>query len=948
MSYKDKPQVKLYKYENNAFILDAIIDDFQDISFECNRYRAGQFTITINYNIPNALLFERGLWVQIGDNPYNFGEILNVTDAVGQDGKGSQIRTITGYDARYIFKRRVIKNLNNESNWVMTAKGEICMRSLILDQCGANAESKRQLPVENIIPSVSDAIGKEYSVAESFSNLYEVLCTIATQSEIGWRVKFSGSVLSLEFYQGEDRRDTVRFDTSFESLAQGQFTDSAESFANSVYVGGKGTGSDRDIYEGENGSPEGLDRFEAWDNQSGMTTEDEYEAEALSMLTQYSQTLTVSGQGLAKNPYVYGEQYNVGDIITIAFSGKSAAVQILSVTEHWAWGSYNIEFSFGKPQPDLNNQLQLILKQIQKASDKTSTTDSVKWYTIPTDTAMPSADVVYNTIGFVGTCAGGGSTFTLYLDDEKTGAKTYHVYLKQLGGGSLTLTTGKAGASDLVLNSGTYVAIIYIDENGNVTSQGSTAVNAVQSGNLQPVTSDAVYNAISGFGTVTGVKGNAEGTYRTGNVNLTPANIGAATASDITNAIQALDVSSAGGSGKYISAISETDGKISATAGNISGTVTAGDNAPVSGGAVADILSNLPTDAVLHYSFDEVPDYPDGTADVRLLENNTYDLQSTSYYAGNSGGTTFSNVNGNVQAVISSGQSWYGLVIQYTTSKIIRIKIKVSSLVGSLRVFNGLQTNSIQIGTITSNGEYIYTALFNQDALTKGFAVLVGNASNSATVEILEIYIGDGSYSTPIIDNANGQNNATNNGGIAVQGVSGKGVRFFANKNNPIGANVSSIMGDIAISAWCINYGNGGSYSLIASDQMGNNTNWRLNFNNTAGSIVIAKAGDTYIGPYNISANTLHHFVLIINGTSGKLYCDGNLLGTTAVVNRLIANQLNIGGFVTDANYKLNGMIEDLLIFNRALSETEVKALYYNKANTPKYYSWADWKLSQM
>ena len=592
MSYKDKPQVKLYKFENNAFILNAIIDDFQDISFECNRYRAGQFTITINYNIPNALLFERGLWVQIGDNPYNFGEILNVTDAVGQDGKGSQIRTITGYDARYIFKRRVIKNLNNESNWVMTAKGELCMRSLILDQCGANAESKRQLPVENIIPSVSDAIGKEYSVAESFSNLYEVLCTIATQSEIGWRVKFSDNALTLEFYQGEDKRDTVRFDTSFESLAQGQFTDSAESFANSVYVGGKGTGSDRDIYEGENGSPEGLDRYEAWDNQSGMTTEDEYEAEALSMLTQYSQTLTVSGQGLAKNPYVYGEQYNVGDIITIAFSGKSAAVQILSVTEHWAWGSYNIEFSFGKPQPDLNNQLQLILKQIQKASDKTSTTDSVKWYTIPTDTAMPSADVVYNTIGFVGTCAGGGSTFTLYLDDEKTGAKTYHVYLKQLGGGTLTLTTGKAGASDLVLNSGTYVAIIYIDENGNVTSQGSTAVNSVQSGNLQPVTSDAVYQAISGIGAVTGVKGDAESTYRTGNVNLTPANIGAATSTDITNAIEALDVSSAGGSGKYISAISETDGKISATATNLATSITNGGTTPPTGGAVYSELAN--------------------------------------------------------------------------------------------------------------------------------------------------------------------------------------------------------------------------------------------------------------------------------------------------------------------------------------------------------------------
>ena len=503
MSYKEKPQIKLYKYENSAFVLQAIIDDYAECSFENNRYSAGQFSITINYNIPNALLFERGLWVQFGNDPYAFGEILNIADSIGEDGKGSQLRIITGYDARYIFKRRIIKNLNNVENWSMTAKGEICMRNLIKDQCGSGAEVKRQLPIANTIPDPAVAIGKSYSVSESFSNLYEVLVTIATQSEIGWRLNFNGS-LSLEFYAGEDRHSTVRFDTDFESLANGEFKDSAEAFANTVYVGGKGTGSDRDIYEGESAiegsSPAGLDRFEAWDNQSGMTTENEYEAEATSMLNQYGQTLQVSGQGLAKCPYEYGKEYNVGDIITIAFSGKSAIVQILSITEHWSFGAYDLQFTFGKPQPDLNKQLQLILKQIQKASNKTSSTDSVRWYTIPTDIEMPSSDVIYNTIGFIGNCASGGSTFKLYLDDEKTGAKTYHVYFKQLGGGKLTLTTGKAGATNLVMNSGTYVAIIYVDALGNVSMAGATTTSIIESGNNQPASSDAVYQAIQSGG----------------------------------------------------------------------------------------------------------------------------------------------------------------------------------------------------------------------------------------------------------------------------------------------------------------------------------------------------------------------------------------------------------------------------------------------------------------
>ena len=497
MSYKDKPQIKLYKYENNSFVLQAVIDDFQEVSFEHNIYEAGIFTITINYNIPNALLFQRGLFVQFGNNPYDFGEIITIQDEIGQDGKGSQIRTITGRDARYILKRRVIKNMNSNGLWAMTDKGEIVLRNLIKDQCGSSAEAKRQLPIANTIPSSASAKGKTYSVSEQFTNLYEVCKTIATQSEIGWRMSFDGSGLTLEVYEGTDRSQTVRFDTSYESLANGEFQDSSDSFSNAIYIGGKGQNDDRDIYEGEDGTPSGLDRFESWDNQSSLTVESEYEAEALSMLTQYGQTLTMSGNGLAKCPYVFREQYDIGDTVTVAFSGKSAKAQILSITEHWTWGSYDISFAFGKPQNNLADQLQLMLRKIQEASNKTNSTDSVRWYTIPTDTAMPKADVTYNTIGFVGT-VGTGATFSLYLDDEKTGAKTYHVYFKQLGGtGKLTLTTGVSGATNLVLNAGTYVAIIYVDENGNVTNTASTPTATIEAGSTQPATSGGVYGLTS-------------------------------------------------------------------------------------------------------------------------------------------------------------------------------------------------------------------------------------------------------------------------------------------------------------------------------------------------------------------------------------------------------------------------------------------------------------------
>ena len=79
----------------------------------------------------------------------------------------------------------------------------------------------------------------------------------------------------------------------------------------------------------------------------------------------------------------------------------------------------------------------------------------------------------------------------------------------------------------------------------------------------------------------------------------------APTSGAVYNAIAALDVSSVGGSGKYISAISETDGKISATASNLATSVTSGSAAPVTSGAVYTTLQSYPTTVDVQALFDQ-------------------------------------------------------------------------------------------------------------------------------------------------------------------------------------------------------------------------------------------------------------------------------------------------------------------------------------------------------
>lgn len=488
MSYKEKPLLKIYKFENNSFKLQAIIDDYMSCSWERNKYKAGQFSIEINFNIPNSQIFQKDLFIQFGNDKKDFGVITKITDSIGQNGKGSQIRKIFGYDARFLLKRRIVRNLNSGDSWKYSGNGELCIRNLIKDQCGESAEEKRKLPIKNVISETG--IGYEYSVSEAFSNLYETCVTIATQTEIGWEILFENGELNLNFYEGEDLSKTVKFDTDYDSLASGTFDDTSDSYSNAIYIGGKGSGENRDIYEGEallqpgyllldNGgklivgyksrllvdgqTPSGLDRFESFDNATSLSTEDEYINESKSMLSQFSQTINLSGEGLAKCPYIYKEQYDVGDIITVAFSNIQAQVQILSITEHWNFGQYDISFEFGKPIQNLSNQLNVLLKKIQSYTEDNKS-DSVKWYTLPTDTEMKNYEVLNDVIGFVGNSTG---NFKLYFEREsKIGAKTYHVYMKQVTGSNLVLTTG-AGAT-LTLEPGTYVTIIYVDDEGNI------------------------------------------------------------------------------------------------------------------------------------------------------------------------------------------------------------------------------------------------------------------------------------------------------------------------------------------------------------------------------------------------------------------------------------------------------------------------------------------------
>lgn len=125
---------------------------------------------------------------------------------------------------------------------------------------------------------------------------------------------------------------------------------------------------------------------------------------------------------------------------------------------------------------------------------------------------------------------------------------------------------------------------------------------------------------------------------------------------------------------------------------------------------------------------------------------------------------------------------------------------------------------------------------------------------------------------------------------------------------------------------------NGGTDGALAFDINGSNPSLHYD-TNTGGNHAQNYTGIT------ISANTWHHYLLTKNGTNLKVYLDG-----AEIINETdIAADLNVEGF----NFKIgdennlaadyNGQMDEVRVYNRALSPAEASQLY-NFAPGPQVY----------
>lgn len=353
----------------------------------------------------------------------------------------------------------------------------------------------------------------------------------------------------------------------------------------------------------------------------------------------------------------------------------------------------------------------------------------------------------------------------------------------------------------------------------------------------------------------------------------------------------------------------------------------------------------LPTDPVLHYSFDELPDIPDGT------NNFTGVIAGVSYTKEDIKGGYRFTLNGidpyihfrtNIGAVES-------LALCYRQKAISKTGGAYSNEAYIFYTDSSYSSISNFIPTPTESENIVRTTIPCDKTKTVAYIRLdmFAGEGHSAVIEVTDMYIGDASYTTPIIDNSGNRHNATDVKGLATKGVSGKAL-FWLKGQQPIRCQnvVKNKNTNFSFAVWvkATEIGNNG----ILGSRTGT---WSNGWGLTDGAIFYLLKNQLQ---YNASVpipkdNDFHLIIGVYDDTTMRSYLDGQKSSERTITlfeGEQAVSNIYLGAAYGGVGSSFDGSFDDFQIFDRPLSDQEVLGLYLARGNTPKRYTFADYQNS--
>lgn len=331
----------------------AMIDTFTSAIWTVRYDEAGDFEIYTPVRLDYIQVMQIGnyLWNRDSDRLMVIETVEIETDSE----EGPQL-IITGRSLESILDRRIVTSSQNFSGNLQSVLFAIIQNEVI------SSDETRQIPGFSLKAN-SDSRITSISISELSirgENVYDVVCSLCQANKVGWRILPKGTGgFEFELYVGTDRSYAqsvnlyVTFSPSFENLLNSNYIKSFKSYKNSIYAvgtyqkevilqnkykddNGEWVVEEQTTYEeaevvtwqySETATPSGLARREMFIDNGGVNDGEqggEYatwnavnKEKAIAELGEHQTTTAFEGELEATRQYIYGEDFNIGDIVQV-------------------------------------------------------------------------------------------------------------------------------------------------------------------------------------------------------------------------------------------------------------------------------------------------------------------------------------------------------------------------------------------------------------------------------------------------------------------------------------------------------------------------------------------------------------------------------------------------------------------------------------------------------
>lgn len=337
---------------NQNFELQGVIDEYVSLIWRPSYSDIGDFELYLGASDKVIGLLRQNMYlvrssdISVDNGIATYEKVMIIKNLqLITDAENGDFLTVTGRELKFLLHQRIVWKQTN-----LTGTAENAIRRLVTENAISPTDTNRVIP--NLVLGVSAGLTDTIEKQVTGEYVDKVITEICTAYNYGWDMFITNNKLVLVVYAGTDRsyNQTVNpyvvFSNEFENLYNSDYQLTTEEYANTTLIGGEGEGLDR-IYTAVGATNSGLGRYETFtdardisqnkDSEEEITLEAYYKLLAergLENLATLAYTEGFSGEVLSDVAFKYGEDFFIGDIVTVINEyGIKQNVRVLSAIE---------------------------------------------------------------------------------------------------------------------------------------------------------------------------------------------------------------------------------------------------------------------------------------------------------------------------------------------------------------------------------------------------------------------------------------------------------------------------------------------------------------------------------------------------------------------------------------------------------------------------------------